>query len=598
MDDFDQFERSLSAALRADADVSVTPFEPGAIAVAAVSGVGQRAPRRERRLAAGRAADLRPVAIAAVIGVIVVGGAIFMIQGIAPDLIGRPSPTPNADPSPSLPGVVVPTASDLPGEPTSSPVVNQTGVWVATGSMGTPREGHTAVRLLDGRVLVAGGVGLEGDDPVPLTSAELYDPVTGTWSTTGDMIHPQGAFQALLLPDGTVLVGDVPDAHADIVGAELYDPATGTWSRTRKDSVVAGTATLLANGTVLVTGPRGSELFDPSTGDWTATGTMTTPRYNHTATLLPDGRVLVAGGDVNPDRPTHSAELYDPNTGTWTATTSLSGAAPSGQHVHPVATLLPDGTVLVVHPSSAERYDPGTETWTATTEQPTAGGGAASATLLSDGLVLVTLWGVDGVPRGSARSELYDPGTDSWATTAGGSEPLQIVPATLLFDGTVLRSGGAECVEGVCLMKSSAELYVPAGVPVPSHIGTHPEPEPTVFPTPTPVPTPYPPAAGPDPAGGRPWTVTVVNDSPEPVTLFVAEEDEDGMSRLVGSVTPNVVPPETTIEVTLLLPAADTRGWWIFVNPPTHGSLLGWDEVPRAGQFVIQADGQVGWLGA
>ena len=160
--------------------------------------------------------------------------------------------------------------------------------------------------------------------------------------------------------------------------------------------------------------------------------------------------------------------------------------------------------------------------------------------------------------------------------------------------GPVARSASKGCAS----RGSSAELYVPAGVPVPTHVGTHPEPEPTVFPTPTPVPTPYPPAADPIRTDGRPWTVTVVNDSAEPVTLFVAEEDGGGMSRLVGSVTPNVVPADTTVEVTFLLPAAGTDGWWIFVNArPGSGALLGSNDVPLEGQIVIREDGQHGWLG-
>ena len=151
------------------------------------------------------------------------------------------------------------------------------GVWIATGTMGTPRSGHTAVRLLDGRVLVAGGGRREND-----TSAELYDPDTGTWSATGSMLKPPRGFPATLLRDGTVLVGDVDDPDADdpISGAEVYDPATGTWTATGK-MVKDGLRTsrhVAARRQGARDGSRAApELYDPDTGTWTATGKMIDP---------------------------------------------------------------------------------------------------------------------------------------------------------------------------------------------------------------------------------------------------------------------------------------------------------------------------------
>ena len=192
--------------------------------------------------------------------------------------------------------------------------------------MGTPRYGHTAVRLLDGRVLVVGGAGGESDP----STAELYDPESGTWSATGSMLRFFDGFGATLLRDGKVLVGDVEDHSLDdradwITGAEVYDPASGTWTLTGKMVVHdPGSAALLRDGTVLVTGEDGSQLYDPATGTWTATGAMVTPRYGGGAPiLLPDGRVLVAGGLGLLDNALDSAELYDPATGTWTSTASM-----------------------------------------------------------------------------------------------------------------------------------------------------------------------------------------------------------------------------------------------------------------------------------
>src|SRR3954451_20756291 len=104
----------------------------------------------------------------------------------------------------------------------------------------------------------------------------------------------------------------------------------GTWTATGSMGTArwAHTATLLPNGTVLVAGGdsapnniiASAELYNPSTGNWTATGSMTTPREDHTATLLPEGRVLVVGGRAEFCLTTSSAELYDPSTGTWSAT--------------------------------------------------------------------------------------------------------------------------------------------------------------------------------------------------------------------------------------------------------------------------------------
>ena len=167
--------------------------------------------------------------------------------------------------------------------------------------MGTPRHGHTAVRLLDGRVLVAGGTGYPqggGDPDLYLTSAELYDPDSGTWTATGNMVHPYAGFDATLLRDGKVLVWvNEGDPDNEIIGAEVYDPESGTWSATGKTVTSGGRATLLRDGRVLVVGIDGAELYDPDTRTWTATGKMITPRYGPAAVLLPDGKVLAAGGD-------------------------------------------------------------------------------------------------------------------------------------------------------------------------------------------------------------------------------------------------------------------------------------------------------------
>jgi Kelch motif protein len=288
-----------------------------------------------------------------------------------------------------------------------------------------------------------------------------------------------------------------------------------------------------------------AELYDPDTASWTAIANMHADRGEITATQLADGKVLVYGGRnrSNSEEP-FSAELYDPATGVWTDAGDLA----SPDATYSTATRLLDGSVLLSGDSrDAERYDPRTGTWTAV---------------------------------GSMLRQHGD------------------FPATLLLDGTVLVAGGSDCLDDRCVASGAAELYVPAGVSLPP-LPAFPSPAPPVFPSPTPVPTPFPPAAGPVPPNARTWTVTVVNNSSNPTTLFVADETERGtLGRLVGSVTPNVVPPGSTVEVTFTLPAKGVEGWAIFVNPrPDDGSLVGAAEIGMPGKILDEGGpNQTGWV--
>src|SRR5438067_481015 len=187
--------------------------------------------------------------------------------------------------------------------------------WEYTGSLKTARFHHTATLLLNGTVLVAGGK----DGTGALTSAELYDPATGTCSETGSLNTARYDQTATLLPNGMVLVAGGNSPH-EITSSELYDPATGTWSETgslndgRSDDVDA----LLPNGIVLVADGNpfplaSAELYDPATGTWSLTGSPNTARKDHAATLLPNALVLVTGGARGyGNTPLASAELYDP----------------------------------------------------------------------------------------------------------------------------------------------------------------------------------------------------------------------------------------------------------------------------------------------
>ena len=340
----------------------------------------------------------------------------------------------------------------------------------------TPRSGHMATLLLDGRVLVVGG-------PIetigPPNSAELYDPVSKVWAATGRMLGPRYEYTATRLPGGKVLVAGGNSNSGEIASAELYDPISGSWSPTGAMVTprYGHTATLLSDGKVLVAGGVGraqvpsAELYDPASGTWTATGVMATARYGHTATLLPDGKVLVAGGNQDGSPRGPSAELYDPISGTWSATGNMITPTPRSGHT---ATLLPDGKVLVaggtthgIDPlASAELYDPQSGAWSAT-QGMVAPRHAHTATLLPDGRVLVAGGrgsadtSASGLHEPLASAELYDPASGTWSPTASMVAVRLEHTATLLPDGRVLVASGMGLRTGGSVLLASAELYDP-----------------------------------------------------------------------------------------------------------------------------------------
>jgi N-acetylneuraminic acid mutarotase len=354
--------------------------------------------------------------------------------------------------------------------------------WSATGSLGTARSyGHTATLLANGKVLVVGGPDVSNPCCRQLSNAELYDPATGQWSATGSLSRPRGGHIAVRLANGKVLVAGGGTSYLPLVGvnyafnnaeisAEIYDPDSGTWSPAGNLSVarMSHTATLLADGEVLVTGGYGvgsavlntAELYDPATDTWSAAGTMNSPRSLHTATLLPGGGVLVVGGLSTLFYPPllRSAELYDPASGSWTATGN-----PITARVLHTATLLHNGKVLVaggvrIEPfdhygdgvDKAELYDPATGAWSATGNLATPRV-IHSATLLPNGTVLVAGGYSDYNMINSA--ELFDPVTATWTVTGSLNTVHSEHKATLFANGKVLVAGGGG--------KNGEELYDP-----------------------------------------------------------------------------------------------------------------------------------------
>lgn len=358
-------------------------------------------------------------------------------------------------------------------------VTTSSSRFAPTGSLNEARGLHTATLLPDNKVLVAYGSNssayTNAAGYVGLSSIEVYDPGTGTFTEiVGDDGGGIYGHTATLLQNGEVLlvggfvnsVWDYGGSSSSDNGAGLYDSATGVFSGTGNMKANRGdhTATLLANGKVLIAGgadqdPTGTglasaELYDPSTGTFTQTGSMAVGRFLHTATLLQNGKVLIVGGALtSASDPVATAEVYDPSTGIFT----MTGAMATAREQH-TATLLPDGRVLIVGgatsagagdpTATAEVYDPSTGSFSVTGSMAEART-FHTATLLPSGEVLVAGGGDE-----NFTAEVYDPATGAFSITGGMEIGRSGHTATLLPNGRVLVTGG-----GIFAGLASAELY-------------------------------------------------------------------------------------------------------------------------------------------
>lgn len=318
-------------------------------------------------------------------------------------------------------------------------------------ALATPRAGHQATLLNDGRVLVAGGCAGAGCTQVQ-RSSERYDPAAGRFAPAAEMHEARVSHTATVLPDGRVFVAGGWTGSAATASTELYDPAADRFaagpvmSAARMD----GTATLLDDGSVLLVGGAAqtnrpvavAERFSPATGTLAAAGTLHAARAHHAAVKLRDGRVLVVGGLVARHTATAGAEIYDPRSGSFRPTGAL--AQPRCKHA---ALLLADGRVMVLAGSadcedrrklaSTEIFDPVTETFAPGPRLVDARYKIASAAVrLAGGAVLVA---------GDASDvEVWTPGEPGFAKLAGAplGTALAFSSATALGNGQVLVVGG------------------------------------------------------------------------------------------------------------------------------------------------------------
>jgi hypothetical protein len=353
--------------------------------------------------------------------------------------------------------------------------------WVSTGPTAAPHFGATSAVLADGSVLLIGG----GDGVGEARAVERFDPATDRWSTVTPLTASRAKAGAVTLRDGRVLVaGGAPFGLAPLASAELYSPLSGAWTAAASmHAARSGVAlVLLDDGRALaVSDTAKGEIYDPGTREWTETAAAGTVRRAAAVTKLADGRVLVAGGEVpgTGSAVVHaSAEIYDPVADTWTP------AAPMRtKRTDAPAALLPDGRVVVAggfgessSEATFEIYDPAADTWAPPAALNRSRRTGARMTRLSDGRLVLTGGFTGGLlGREQSVAELFDPGAGTWTETPPAAYGRSQHVAAALGDGSLLVVGSM-----IPHLQSERLVFTP---PTPTHTPT---------PTPNPEPPPAP----------------------------------------------------------------------------------------------------------
>ncbi len=349
-------------------------------------------------------------------------------------------------------------------DPTSEAVLVDP-LWVATASMANARSNHTAARLPDGSVLVAGG-----EAPLPISSAEIWSPGAGTWSTQVSMYVARSRHSSATLGDGRVLVTGGYSTSGTNASSEIFDLSRHMWAG--PTNMIAAHAQhvsiyLPARNEVLVCGGfdtnglvASAEIYDVAADTWIAVDPMASTRFNHKAALLPDGRVLVTGGAVTTGDSTASTEIFDPVTRKWSA-----GASMMGSRVDHGMAALADGRVVVYGGteehggqgfglSSTEIYDPAAGTWNASGSLGLSYTQLPLAVRLANGKVFMA-----GAFPPVTFATLFDPEKGAWSLAGSLTVPRGFHTVTELDDGRALVAGGQSSGGDAV---ASSELYEPA----------------------------------------------------------------------------------------------------------------------------------------
>jgi len=365
------------------------------------------------------------------------------------------------------------------------------GQWAPTSLMPVARGNHTSTLLPNGKILLAGG----SNGPSVLTNAHLFDPVAKAYSQTGAMREARDLHTATLLPNGRVLVAGGFTSNAASTGAssgsELYFPETGVWLQARSMASARDnhSAVLMADGNVLVAGGynggylSSAEVYVTTSGVWRSIAPMNLPRALHAASLLRDGRILVTGG-VNATGVLGRNEIYNPATDSWTLVKCFNNAADpcagnaTKAHSHR-ATLLPDGRVLVTGGNDgfgevdySLAYDPAADSWTNTAVLGNALNVPRfnhTASLLPNGAVLVA-GGAQKFGNSLSSVETFSAASSSWQITGGLNGPRAFHTTVLAPNGSLFAAGGAN---SAAFLNTTETIYF-AAVPDSLSVGAPP----------------------------------------------------------------------------------------------------------------------------